>query len=94
MLQIQDANMPSQAALRASVLGMFADNQAAAQRAPLLQSVGIVAPPAHNILQHLRDRMRHDTFRSLTHGIHMSFQRSLLQQCVPGGSAASFLACV
>lgn len=62
-VQIQDAGTPQLATLRAVVLGMFADNQAAEQRRPLLTAAGIASPPPHNILRHVRMQLRHDDFR-------------------------------
>lgn len=52
------------AALRAAVLGMFADNQASIHRKPLLAAVGIATSPPLNILRHIRAQHRHDAMRS------------------------------
>lgn len=62
-VQIQGGRSAQQQALRAAVLSMFADNQAAAQRKPLLSSIGISVPPPHNILRHIRSQLRHQAVR-------------------------------
>lgn len=62
-VQIQDGRSAQQQALRAAVLSMFADNQAAVQHKPLLSSIGISVPPPHNILRHVRSQLRHQAVR-------------------------------
>jgi hypothetical protein len=62
-VQIQDGRSAQQQALWAAVLSMFADNQAAVQRKPLLSSIGISMPPQHNILRHIRSQLRHQAVR-------------------------------
>ena len=62
-MQIQDGSSAQQQALRAAVLSMFADNQAAVQRKPLLSSIGISVHPPHNILRHIRSQLRHQAVR-------------------------------
>lgn len=62
-VQLHDGRSAQQQALRAAVLSMFADNQAAVQRKPLLSSISISVPPPHNILRHIRSQLRHQAVR-------------------------------
>lgn len=62
-LQIQENGTGGHAALRAAVLGMFADNQAGKQRQPLLSCIGISTPAPHNMLKHMRSQLHHEALR-------------------------------
>lgn len=51
---------------------MFADNQTAKQRRPLLTCIGISTPAPHNLLRHMRSQLRHDALRSAAKTSEMS----------------------
>ena len=60
--QTQHGGTPELAAMRAALVGMFAHNEAGAQRAALLASIGATPLALHSLLQRMQAMSRHHAF--------------------------------